>query len=271
MFQYLLSSQKINIDYLTTHEFGFEDAPKAFDLVVNKTEPFIGIALKYDASKTHGKHKIVTHETTTSGDVNISFIGAGSYAQGNLLPNIPENNAIARVGVLTNSGTSSKRVAEKFKFGFCASNEADVLDDKTNTLFIATRHDSHGSYVLKGLKANKNIFVEKPLCLLESELKSLLKAIKIILNGENYFSPRIKTILMEAMFTAKTKSQVSLTKREKEVLKLIAKEFTTKEIASQLFLSKHTIESYRKNLISKLNVRNLAGLTRYAMEEGLLN
>ncbi|MBE7693214.1 response regulator transcription factor [Tenacibaculum finnmarkense] len=98
----------------------------------------------------------------------------------------------------------------------------------------------------------------------------LLKAIKTILEGENYFSSRIKNILMEALFAAKSKPLVSLTKREKEVLKLIAKEFTTKEIASQLFLSTHTIESYRKNLIAKLGVRNIAGLTRYAIEEGIL-
>ncbi len=104
-----------------------------------------------------------------------------------------------------------------------------------------------------------------------AEKSELLKAIKTILKGENYFSPRIKNILMEAMFVAKSKPQVSLTKREKEVLKLIAKEFTTKEIASQLFLSTHTIESYRKNLISKLSVRNIAGLTRYAIEQGLLD
>lgn len=104
-----------------------------------------------------------------------------------------------------------------------------------------------------------------------SEKSELLKAIKTILKGDNYFSPRIKNILMEALFVAKSKSQISLTKREKEVLKLIAKEYTTKEIASQLFLSTHTIETYRKNLISKLSVRNIAGLTRYAMEEGLLD
>lgn len=104
-----------------------------------------------------------------------------------------------------------------------------------------------------------------------SEKSELLKAIKTILKGDNYFSPRIKNILMEALFEAKSKSQISLTKREKEVLKLIAKEYTTKEIASQLFLSTHTIETYRKNLISKLSVRNIAGLTRYAMEEGLLD
>lgn len=104
-----------------------------------------------------------------------------------------------------------------------------------------------------------------------AEKAELLKAIKSILNGENYFSSHIKNILVEALVAAKTKPQFNLTKREKEVLKLIAKEFTTQEIADQLFLSKNTIESYRKNLISKLNVRNLAGLTRYAVEEGLLN
>lgn len=104
-----------------------------------------------------------------------------------------------------------------------------------------------------------------------AEKSELLKAIKTILKGENYFSSRIKNILMEAMFASKSKPQISLTKREREVLKLIAKEFTTKEIATQLFLSTHTIESYRKNLISKLSVRNIAGLTRYAIEEGIID
>lgn len=104
-----------------------------------------------------------------------------------------------------------------------------------------------------------------------AEKSELLKAIKTILKGENYFSSRIKNILMEAMFASKSKPQISLTKREREVLKLIAKEFTTKEIASQLFLSTHTIESYRKNLISKLSVRNIAGLTRYAIEQGIID
>ena len=79
------------------------------------------------------------------------------------------------VGVLTNTGTTSKRVAEKFKFQFCATQEADVFDENTNTVFVATRHDSHGSYVLKSLKANKNVFVEKPLCLLESELEEIIE------------------------------------------------------------------------------------------------
>ena len=175
-FQELLVKNRINIDYLTTHEFTFEDAPKAFDLVVNRTEPFTGIALKYNVAKVPTKSKIKTSESSELGKINVSFIGAGSYAQGNLLPNIPETEEVKRIGVLTNTGTTSKRVAERFKFQFCATKEEDILNDKTNTLFIATRHDSHGSYVLKGLEANKHIFVEKPLCLLEDELEAIIEA-----------------------------------------------------------------------------------------------
>jgi len=117
---------------------------------VSKKEPFTGIALKYDTNKTITKDKISTSEAQNISKINISFIGAGSYAQGNLLPNIPKSQEISRIGVLTNSGTTSKRVAEKFNFQFCAAKESDILDDNTNTIFVATRHDSHGSYVLKG-------------------------------------------------------------------------------------------------------------------------
>ena len=174
-FQDLISNKSINIQHLTTHEFKFENAKEAFDLVVSKSEPFTGIALKYDTDKVIRKTKISTSESQNIGKINISFIGAGSYAQGNLLPNIPETKDVTRVGVLSNTGTTSKRVAEKFNFQFCATEESDLLDKKTNTVFVATRHDSHGPYVLRCLGAEKNVFVEKPLCLLESELESIIK------------------------------------------------------------------------------------------------
>ena len=198
-FQSLMATKRIDIGYLTTHEFEFDNAKDAFDLVVSKSEPFTGIALKYDTSKDISKTKIATSDTTKLGKVNISFIGAGSYAQGNLLPNIPESAEVGRVGVLTNTGTTSKRVAEKFKFQFCATEETDVLDDKTNTVFVATRHDSHGPYVLKSLQANKNVFVEKPLCLLETELEQIIEAQaankKSVMVGFNRrFSPLTKKL-----------------------------------------------------------------------------
>ena len=131
------------------------------------------------------------------------------------------------------------------------------------TLIVSMLEDAKKIKILT--EANANGYISK-----NAEKAELLKAIKSILEGQNYFSPRIKQILMEAMFSAKSEPEICLSKRETEVLKLIAQEFTTQEIADQLFLSKHTIESYRKNLISKLGVRNLAGLTRYAVEKGML-
>lgn len=62
----------------------------------------------------------------------------------------------------------------------------------------------------------------------------------------------------------------NVTPREKEVLILISSEFTTGEIAVQLSLSRHTVMSHRKNLLQKLNVRNVAGLIRRGFEVGLL-
>tara|TARA_B100001123_G_C14474153_1_gene695650 strand:- start:89 stop:547 length:459 start_codon:yes stop_codon:yes gene_type:complete len=103
-----------------------------------------------------------------------------------------------------------------------------------------------------------------------AEQKELLKAIRQILLGENYFSTHIQSILIQSLTNSRKASEIRLTQREKEVLQLIAKEHTTQEIADMLFLSKHTIESYRKNLINKLEVRNLAGLTRYAIEHNMV-
>ncbi len=99
-----------------------------------------------------------------------------------------------------------------------------------------------------------------------AEKQELLKAIKTILNGEKYFSKQIKDIHLNTKLAKKREEEIKLTQREIDVITLIAKEYTTQEIADKLFLSKHTIESYRKNLITKLNVRNLAGLTKYALK-----
>lgn len=177
-FQELIATGKIDISYLTTHTFAFEDAPKAYDMVAKRTEPFLGIVLKYDTTKEHVRQAIkINEQTEATKDISIAFIGAGSYAQGSLLPNLP--NDITRKGVMTNSGTTSKRVAERFGFEFCTSNEDDILkSDDINTLFIATRHDSHAKYVIEGLRNGKNVYVEKPLCLTLDELLEVQQVCK---------------------------------------------------------------------------------------------
>ncbi len=174
-FQHLIYSGIISIDYLTTQIIDFSKSPEAYDLILNKTEPYLGIVLKYNTEKEQILlQKISTNKPSPIGKVNIAFIGAGSYAQGNLLPNIPKNNQITRKGILTNTGATSKRVAERFGFEYCTSDEKDILqNDDINTVFIATRHDSHAEYVLKSLQNNKNVFVEKPICLSPDELTQI--------------------------------------------------------------------------------------------------
>jgi len=132
------------------------------------------------------------------------------------------------------------------------------------TLVVSMHID--GGMIDKLIRNNVDGYVPK-----NAEKEELLNAIRTILGGEKYFSSEIKRAYTDAMFENKKQEEISLTDREIQVLKLIAEENTTQEIADKLFLSKHTIESYRKNLISKLQVKNLAGLTKHAIKMGLLD
>ncbi len=103
-----------------------------------------------------------------------------------------------------------------------------------------------------------------------AEKKELLAAISLVVKGGNYFSEVVKTTYQQSLFERAQKQEApELSKRELEVLKEIVNELTTKEIAEKLFISQHTVESNRKNMISKLGVRNTAGLVKYAIEKGL--
>jgi len=178
-FQDLLLTGSIDISNLTTHEFTLDDASKAYDLITTKSEPSLGIVLSYGLEKLKKNERLILSKTTFDAKFSIGLIGAGSYAQSNLLPYFPQDDEdIALEGVMTTNGTTSKRIAKEFKFNFCTSIESDLLENKNiNILFIATRHDTHADYVLKGINNNKNIFVEKPLCIKETDLEKIQKSL----------------------------------------------------------------------------------------------
>lgn len=92
------------------------------------------------------------------------------------------------------------------------------------------------------------------------------KALKAMANNEKYFSPKTQQTFFE-MRTSR--NRVELTEREKEVLQLIVHEKTTKEIAEQLCLSEKTIETHRSNIMLKLGVKNIAGMVKKAIMQGL--
>lgn len=92
------------------------------------------------------------------------------------------------------------------------------------------------------------------------------KALKAVMNDEKYFSPKTQQVFFETQ-TSKTKTE--LTEREKEILQLIVQEKTTKEISEQLCLSEKTIETHRASIMQKLEVKNIAGMVKKAIMQGL--
>ena len=112
-----------------------------------------------------------------------------------------------------------------------------------------------------------------------SAAENIVEAINTIYKGEQYFSKSIQDKLI-ATFTNKSvkngkeseKSAYfsSLTPREIEVLKLIATQYNSKEISKLLHISINTVETHRKNLISKLNVKNVVGLAIYAVKNNII-
>jgi DNA-binding NarL/FixJ family response regulator len=102
----------------------------------------------------------------------------------------------------------------------------------------------------------------------DSSKEELQIAIETVYNGKKYFNQKLFDILLSA--ENNHKDEVVLSTREKEVLKLIAEEFTNAEIAEKLFISVRTVDTHRQNLLQKLDVKNTAGLVKYAIKSALL-
>lgn len=130
----------------------------------------------------------------------------------------------------------------------------------------------HGSidYIQKLIKAGAQGYLLK-----NTGKTELETAIRALIKGENYYSNEVTKRIMRGLQKKHNQDKdfqiVELTEREKQVLILIADELTTHEIADKLFISHHTVETHRKNLISKLNVRNVNGLVKYAVQQGLVD
>jgi DNA-binding NarL/FixJ family response regulator len=106
-----------------------------------------------------------------------------------------------------------------------------------------------------------------------TDQKTLVTAIRTVSEGEEYIDETIKKILLHESITGQRRSmfEIPLTKREKEILKLIAEEHTNQQIADQLFISLRTVETHRLNITQKLGVKNAAGLVKEAIKRGLIN
>ncbi|MCX7861887.1 MAG: bi-domain-containing oxidoreductase [Bacteroidales bacterium] len=200
-FTELIDSRTLNMSKIITHTFLLENAKEAYEMILNKTDKFAGIVIKYQ-EHTQIAHTITLSSSTTTKEtsVNVGFIGAGSFAQNTLLPYVKKTANL--IGVATNHGNTAYYVGKKFGFKFATTDINEILNNhEINCIFIATRHNSHAELVIKSLQANKHVFVEKPLCLTIDELNNIKKVYqnytdKILMVGFNRrFSPFVRKIV----------------------------------------------------------------------------
>lgn len=101
--------------------------------------------------------------------------------------------------------------------------------------------------------------------------QELIQAINKVAQGGMFFSDEVSAEMMKVISTPQVKEEViSLTPREIEIVKLIAKEYSNLKIAEALFISERTVETHRKNIFRKSNTKSVVGLIKYAIEKKLL-
>lgn len=95
-------------------------------------------------------------------------------------------------------------------------------------------------------------------------------AIETVMNGKDYFSQEAQQELIESYRKKEDPNYSELTKREIDILRLVCQELNSQEIADKLFISKHTAETHRRNLLSKIDCKNSVGLVKFAMDNGYI-
>lgn len=148
---------------------------------------------------------------------------------------------------------------------------AQILRKHPAVQVVILSMHSDETYVLRCLRAGARAYILK-----ESAEQELIAAIRAVRAGRSYFSPKVKRILQQEHVERMRRdgsedSYELLTGREREVLQLLAEGNSNKEIAGRLYLSVLTVETHRKRIIDKLNLRGTAEMILYAVRKGLVD
>lgn len=183
----LMASGKLDVKPLISHRFPFEEALKAYDLISGNKEPYIGIILEYQGSGVRGQgleadvqNRTVQLKQPSPRTLNlapqaavIGFIGAGNFTGQVLLPALRKTGVRLKT-IASSGGVSATHLGKKFVFEECTTDTQTIFaDPEINTVFITTRHNTHAGFAIEAIKAGKNVFVEKPLCLNFKELDEI--------------------------------------------------------------------------------------------------
>ena len=152
--------------------------------------------------------------------------------------------------------------------GLSAIRDIKKVSPETRILALTIHTDE--DYVLEAFNEGAHGY-----CLKDAGRAELLMAIESIFSGKPYFSPGIADKVLDGYLEGRqkiksTSAWETITRREREVLKLIGEGYKNKEIADLLFISVKTVEKHRSNIMKKLDLHNAAALTAYAIEKGLV-
>jgi predicted dehydrogenase len=213
-----MAESKIDVSPLVSHRYRFEDAEKAYSLIAENKEAYIGIVLNYEPEtgdtpdsgiETARKTIELKNRNKISFDgckPTVGLIGAGDFTARVILP-VLKKTGVRLKTIASSGGVSGTHLGKKFGFEESTTDSEIIFSDPDiNTVFITTRHNSHFRFVLEALNAGKHVFVEKPLCLSIGELDKICDAhksfgSKVILVGFNRrFAPHIQK--MKSLITA---------------------------------------------------------------------
>ncbi|MFT7144088.1 MAG: putative dehydrogenase/threonine dehydrogenase-like Zn-dependent dehydrogenase [Alphaproteobacteria bacterium] len=199
---HLMSTGALKIEPLISHNFPIEDAKDAYAMVLGKDISNMGVVLEYNSDfEQRLKPRMNLRPTElVTGKVGLSFIGAGSFARGVLLPTLKGSEEVDFTGIISKGGVTARLAGDKFGFNYVANNENEIINDAaTQAVVIATRHNTHASLVCQALHCGKHVFVEKPLGMTYEELEQVEQEYrgsnKVLMVGFNRrYSPYVQAL-----------------------------------------------------------------------------
>ena len=178
----LLAQGRISLADIITHEIPFEKAAEAYEMITKNPnhERYIGVLLKYDENDTKWQSRIENPKAkrAASGEkIRLGLIGAGNFVRSTMLPIMKETGLFEFRGLATTGGVGGAQANDGTPFGYTTNNYQELLSDpEIDLIAVSTQHNSHAKFVIEALKAGKNVYCEKPLCLTLDELTAIKEA-----------------------------------------------------------------------------------------------
>jgi predicted dehydrogenase/threonine dehydrogenase-like Zn-dependent dehydrogenase len=165
---------QLQVKELITHRLALQEAAAMYDKVLHDPAA-LGIIIEYpeniDRTPTIN---ISTSESSPVVKCGVALIGAGNFSKAVLAPALAKTAARLKYAAARTNGAAAAHIARKFRFDKASTDlDAILADTEVNTAFIATPHNSHAALICKFLAAGKHVFVEKPLCISESQLEEI--------------------------------------------------------------------------------------------------